>query len=697
MKKLIAFLIAVIAANIASAQGCLPEGITFTTQAQIDSFQIKYPGCTEIEGDVTIYGENILNLDSLSVIQSIGGCLLIEYWSPSLTSLNGLNNLVSIGGDFRITGKTALTNLTGLENLVSVGGTFEIEETNSLRSLNGLENLKSVGGYFFIRNCYLNSLTGLENLTNIGESVFIYSNNLLSSLSALENLSSIGKVIHISSNPMLTSLEGLENIEAASITELSLYNNQTLSSCNVQNICNYLVSPIGVINIYSNAPGCNNPPEVANSCSNALSCLPYGNYIFNNQTDVDNFQKNYPNCTELKGDVFIGGDLTNLNGLNNIASVSGNLEINYSSTLTNLNGLGNLTFVGGDLTIRGGKTIWGGCIYPALTSLAGLEKLTSIGGGFSLSCLKINDFSGLGNLKSIGGDFDVHYTDINNFTGMENLSSIGGSFHLGFFGGADMNGIWGNNQFLTSFAGLNNLTFIGGSIQILGQQSLTSLTGLDNLDSISSGILIFGNPSLTTLAGLYNLTFIGGSLDVSVNDGLTNLTGLDNLTSIGGSLSVSENRVLTSLKGIENISSESIENLYITRNPMLYNGAIKSICDYLASPTGDIEISENATGCNSPAEVEAACSAVSVNDFILADGFSIYPDPATNKITISTNRTFPGETRISIFSTSGQQLVQARFQNQNKFEMDISALKKGIYLLKIQTNAGIETKKLVVQ
>jgi len=38
------------------AQPCLPNGITFTTQGQIDSFPINYPGCTEIGGDVVIGG-----------------------------------------------------------------------------------------------------------------------------------------------------------------------------------------------------------------------------------------------------------------------------------------------------------------------------------------------------------------------------------------------------------------------------------------------------------------------------------------------------------------------------------------------------------------------------------------------------------------------------------------------------------------
>lgn len=54
---------------------CLPEGITFTTQAQIDSFQINYPGCTEILGTVVIEGPSIINLDGLNVLTAVGGFL----------------------------------------------------------------------------------------------------------------------------------------------------------------------------------------------------------------------------------------------------------------------------------------------------------------------------------------------------------------------------------------------------------------------------------------------------------------------------------------------------------------------------------------------------------------------------------------------------------------------------------------------
>lgn len=59
--------------------------------------QINYPNCTEIEGTVKIAGNDITNLNGLSVLTTIGGSLSIglEWGSgnPSLTSLTGLDNI----------------------------------------------------------------------------------------------------------------------------------------------------------------------------------------------------------------------------------------------------------------------------------------------------------------------------------------------------------------------------------------------------------------------------------------------------------------------------------------------------------------------------------------------------------------------------------------------------------------------------
>ena len=80
MKRLaLLIVIALLIQSTASSQPCLPDGITFQTQAEIDNFQTNYPNCNEIEGDVIISGDSITNLNGLSVVTSIGG--QSKYWS----------------------------------------------------------------------------------------------------------------------------------------------------------------------------------------------------------------------------------------------------------------------------------------------------------------------------------------------------------------------------------------------------------------------------------------------------------------------------------------------------------------------------------------------------------------------------------------------------------------------------------------
>lgn len=76
---------------------------------------------------------------------------------------------------------------------------------------------------------------------------------------------------------------------------------------------------------------------------------------------------------------------------------------------------------------------------------------------------------------------------------------------------------------------------------------------------------------------------------------------------------------------------------------------------------------------------------------------TIYPNPATTAITISTRNSIQGETFVSIFNMSGQQLILHKYYNLNVFEFDISTLFPGIYLVKIQTKNGTENKKLVIR
>jgi hypothetical protein len=271
MKKLL-LLIAVVMLSHTTvfSQGCLPEGIMFTTQAQIDSFQINYPNCTEIEGVVFINHwsgpTDISNLNGLNVLTSIGGDFYITN-NPLLKNLSGLEGLTSIGGQLRIDYNDSLTSIGALMNLSSIGDDLSIDGNLALTSITGLENISAIQGDLVIdENLALSSMAGLAGLTSIGGNLYIGYCSSLTNLTGLENLASIGYSLYIYYNSALTSLTGINNIDGGSIHELHIYNNDNLSVCDVESICDFLSNPPQIIYILNNAPGCNNQAEVEDAC-----------------------------------------------------------------------------------------------------------------------------------------------------------------------------------------------------------------------------------------------------------------------------------------------------------------------------------------------------------------------------------------------------------------------------------------------
>jgi len=98
--------------------------------------------------------------------------------------------------------------------------------------------------------------------------------------------------------------------------------------------------------------------------------LPYGNYYFWTQSEIDDFQTNYPGCTELMGDLQISGnDIMDLSGLNVVTSIGGDLSIIHNDTLTSLTGLENIDEASiTDLTITNNGElfdcdVWSICQY----------------------------------------------------------------------------------------------------------------------------------------------------------------------------------------------------------------------------------------------------------------------------------------------------------------------------------------------
>jgi hypothetical protein len=247
------------------SQSCLPDGIIFSSQMSIDSFQINYPGCTVIEGDVDITG-NITNLNGLSVLTRIEGVLWCTN-DDTLLNFNGLNNLESVGG-LNIAGFNRIVNMTGFDKLSTIEGLFFVSFNDSIINFSGLNSLVHVGSSVSIgANPKLTDLSGFENLESIEGFLSFNHNDSLSDLTSLENLTTINGGISINDNDRLYNLYGLDNISSASITSIDISENNNLSICNIKSICNYLATSNANIVIQTNSSGCMSQIEVEEACT----------------------------------------------------------------------------------------------------------------------------------------------------------------------------------------------------------------------------------------------------------------------------------------------------------------------------------------------------------------------------------------------------------------------------------------------
>lgn len=210
------FILALIVPVIpALSQSCLPNGITFTNQEQIDNFAANFPDCTEIEGFVTINDAvdgNITNLFGLIQLSHIGGDLQIIQ-NEALEQLTGLHFLQSVGGSVWITQNPTITTLDGLNNLQSVGGFFQVSFNDNLFNLNGIEKLNTVSTYFAIQfNETLSNLDGINNLASVGTFFTIQQNPNLKTIESFPQLVSVDGFFTIQFNDELEMLSGFDNL-----------------------------------------------------------------------------------------------------------------------------------------------------------------------------------------------------------------------------------------------------------------------------------------------------------------------------------------------------------------------------------------------------------------------------------------------------------------------------------------------------
>ncbi|MDO5510639.1 MAG: fibronectin type III domain-containing protein [Weeksellaceae bacterium] len=401
---------------------------------------------------------------------------------------------------------------------------------------------------------------------------------------------------------------------------------------------------------------------------------PSGNLDFSTQSELIEFQANYPNCTNFPNSIRLSGayNILSLEPLSGITQVQGDLLIENISSVEDFNGLHNITQVGGDFSV-----------FQQQSSLAGLNSLQHVGGNFIIEQSTLpQNLQGFESLQSVGGCLIIaENIDLTNLTGLENLESVGGGIAIAY------------NHYLSDISALEGVSFTNNSCQNYGsvtglyiiQNSVLSTCHINSFcsylaeDSAQNPRFIGNNganctevnlmlacnlplpdcpempmdfpqfftsqaqidmfqqlyPNCTELPYLYLVNFEVNddpitdltpfsniqSLEIGlfvVQTSLENLNGLQNLQNIGN-LFIITNPMLTSLDGLQNI--QNIDQLFILTNPMLTsleglspNLTLSSFVVSSNSNLSDISALDNATFvANPPVTMEGITMNISQN------------------------------------------------------------------------------------
>ncbi|PKA83447.1 putative secreted protein (Por secretion system target) [Ulvibacter sp. MAR_2010_11] len=436
---------------------------------------------------------------------------------------------------------------------------------------------------------------------------------------------------------------------------------------------------------------------------------PSADIVLTSQADIDNFATTYPNCTVLTHDLRVDGvnsDIINLNGL---APITDAVDIIILTTqITNLIGLDNLESVTH-------LALWGN---PGLQNMSGLDALQSVGqleiwvnsgllsmdgmdnlqaieqlnlfGNSNLSDISqfsfvqnlrsltlggnsLSSLAGLENLQTVLEDVAISDESVINFNELSNLQSIGGSLLL-------------SNSSVEDVSAFSNITSLI-DLYVVECPNLTNLAGLQNVDNISGRLRIGFNPGLTNLSAFNTITNVT-NLDIYENENLESLQGLENLNQVTERMLIMDNPFLTSIEAINGVSPVSINELVILNNTSLSVCNNNFVCAVINEPSVNKSINNNASGCNSVAEVIESCI-LGISEAELALAIGVYPNPVSDKLTISVSDAITFEKAV-IYSVLGQQIV-----NSSEKVTDVSFLSQGIYFVNITTNKGEMVYKIV--
>jgi YVTN family beta-propeller protein len=229
-----------------------------------------------------------------------------------------------------------------------------------------------------------------------------------------------------------------------------------------------------------------------------------------------------------------------------------------------------------------------------------------------------------------------------------------------------------------------NLT--SGSYTVIVSDS-NSMTTTASVTITEPALILINNPQ--TICSGESYIFNGNNYNVAGNyyDTLTAYNGCDSIIETPLTLNATPQTPVITILGDEIISNISSGNQWYL-NDTIIPGANDTSYTILSDGSYYDIITQN--GCSSDTSNIITVNISNLNENYLFSDISIYPNPAINTIIIKCRQ----KSSINIINIQGQTILQQQLL-QDKTDINISGLAKGVYILRINNNNKTKVTKFL--
>ncbi|AKD04345.1 T9SS type A sorting domain-containing protein [Pontibacter korlensis] len=120
---------------------------------------------------------------------------------------------------------------------------------------------------------------------------------------------------------------------------------------------------------------------------------------------------------------------------------------------------------------------------------------------------------------------------------------------------------------------------------------------------------------------------------------------------------------------------------------------------YTATEAGSYSVIALAGECSSEASAAQEVTVTGIQDKLLKKGVAVYPVPATDRLRIQAGETGQGTATIRLYDLLGRQVLtrQARTSGELDIVLEVRSLRRGTYVLVVETPQGFITRKVMLQ